>query len=390
MVPIAELKKLFHPKNRNKHPKDQLERLAKILTYQGARYAAKISKLSGYMTSGHGRVMAAEIAGWTEYPVDDQDYETEEQEYADLHADNAIASWSELDLSEINTDIGALGPEFDIDLLGIKNFKIDVAENQNDPESMPACTDTIAKPGDIWQLGRHRLMCGDSTNIEQITRLMAGEMADMIFTDPPYNIAYEGGSKKREMIKNDEVADFYQFLYDVYTCALMASKGGAPIYVTHADSERVNFTKAFLDAGFKLSSVIIWVKNNSTFGRQDYFWKHEPMLYGWNPAAGHKWYGPNTEDTVWEIDRPSRSAEHPTMKPIELVERALNNSSQADDAVLDLFGGSGTTLIACEKNQRRAYLMELDPKYVDVIIARWQEYTGLKAELLTPGQDGAA
>lgn len=249
-------------------------------------------------------------------------------------------------------------------------------EGQDD---LPTKVDARTKHGDIFQLGNHRLLCGDSTSEQDVSVLMDGKLADMIFTDPPYNIAYEGGSKKREMIKNDEIDDFYGFLFKMYTCAFKNTRPGASIYVTHAEIERVNFTKAFVDAGFHLSSVIIWAKNNPTFGRKDYFWKHEPMLYGWNSDGAHSWYGPNNEDTVWQIDRPSRSEEHPTMKPIELIDRTLKNSSREGMLVLDLFGGSGSTLIACEKQNRDAYLMELDPHYCDVIIARFEAFSGKTA-----------
>lgn len=192
----------------------------------------------------------------------------------------------------------------------------------------------------------------------------------MVFTDPPYNIAYEGGSKKRDKIENDKVVDFYKFLYDVYVNYFINIKSGASIYVCHADTERINFTKAFIDAGFHLSSVIIWAKDNSTFGRQDYFWKHEPILYGWNNKGAHKWCGDNKQDTVWNIKRPSRSDEHPTMKPIELVSKALNNSSKSEDLVCDLFLGSGSTMVASHQLNRKCYGIEIDPKYCQVIIDR--------------------
>lgn len=383
LVPVGELR--CHPKNRNKHPEEQVDRLAKILKYQGWRYPIKVSNRSGYITSGHGRLEAAGLNEWSEVPVNFQDYESDEQEYADVQADNAIASWAELDLAALNADLADLGPDFDIDLLGIRDFVIEPADKLPpgcDEDEVPEHVEPITKLGDLYRLGNHRLLCGDSTQIDSVDKLMNGEKADMVFTDPPYNIAYKGGSKKREEIKNDDLVDFYQFLLDIYACALIATKPGAAAYVTHADTERVNFTKAFVDAGFHLSSVIIWKKNNSTFGRQDYFWKHEPMLYGWNSSGSHQWYGPNTEDTAWEIDRPSKSEDHPTMKPIPLVERALGNSSKAGDGVLDLFGGSGSTLIACEKTNRKCFMMELDPHYCDVIVARWEKYTGKKSEIV--------
>lgn len=239
----------------------------------------------------------------------------------------------------------------------------------------------IARRGDVFRLGHHRVMCGDSTSIEDLGLLMRGELANMVFTDPPYNIAYAGGTKEREAIANDEMPseDFYGFLLKVYRNLTAAMRAGASIYVCHADTERVNFTKAFQEAGFHLSSVLIWAKNNATFGRQDYFWKHEPILYGWLEGAAHSFYGPNNEETVWNIDRPSRSEQHPTMKPVQLCRRAIVNSSETGQIVLDVFGGSGSTLIAAEETGRRANLMELEPKYVDVILDRWCKFTGKEA-----------
>lgn len=209
-----------------------------------------------------------------------------------------------------------------------------------------------------------------------------GVKADLVFTDPPYNVAYEGGSKKREMIKNDQIDDFYEFLFSMYSNCFSVMHDGAPIYVCHSELERVNFTKAFVDAGFKLSSIIIWAKNNSTFSmNKDYKQKHEPIIYGWK-NTNHLWLGGNCEDTLWEIKRPVKSELHPTMKPIELCVRAIKNSSKNNQVVYEPFGGSGSTLIAAEQLNRRCFAMELDPKYCDVIIQRWENLTGKKAVLV--------
>ncbi len=300
---------------------------------------------------------------------------TEQQIKAFRIADNKTSEFAEWDMELLEIELEGLDNEFtgfDIDELG-ELFNDDTEVTEDDFDEEPP-EEPISKRGDIWLLGRHRLMCGDSTSEEDVDTLMDGNKADMIFTDPPYNIAYEGGSKKRERIKNDKMNDFYPFLLNVYTNLMEYSKAGSSIYVTHADSERINFTKAFIDAGFYLSSVIIWVKNNATFGRQDYKWRHEPILYGWNSKGSHRYYGEMTEDTVWEIKRPSVSIEHPTMKPIELIVRALKNSSVKDNIVLDVFGGSGSTLIACEQLNRICYMMELDEKYVDVIVNRYIKF----------------
>jgi site-specific DNA-methyltransferase (adenine-specific) len=227
--------------------------------------------------------------------------------------------------------------------------------------------------GDLFEIGEHRLLCGDSTDSDAVAKLMDGELADMCHTDPPYNIDYEGGSKKREKIANDKLDDFPKFLYDVYTTISTALKKGGAIYVWHASSETHNFIQQFLNAGFLFKSYIVWNKNNSTFGRSDYHWKHEPCIYGWLDGASHKWYGDRKQTTVWDIERPSRSDEHPTMKPIPLCSKPLENSSKQGDVVLDVFLGSGSTMVAAHQLKRKCYGMELDPKYCQVIIDRMRK-----------------
>jgi DNA modification methylase len=228
--------------------------------------------------------------------------------------------------------------------------------------------------GDLFEIGEHRLLCGDSTDSDQVAKLMNGEKADMVFTDPPYNVAYEGGSKKRDAIANDKIDDFYKFLYDVYTNCFLFMNDGSPIYVAHSELERANFILAFVDAGFKYSSIIVWVKNNSTFSmNKDYKWKHEPIIYGWKQGKERTWKGDNKQDTVWNIDRPSRSEEHPTMKPIELCQKAIKNSSNESSLIFEPFTGSGSTMVASHQLKRKCYGMELDPKYCQVIIDRMKK-----------------
>ncbi|XLV73765.1 DNA-methyltransferase [Ralstonia syzygii subsp. celebesensis] len=231
-------------------------------------------------------------------------------------------------------------------------------------------------------------MCGDSTSVADVERLMDGYKADLIVTDPPYNVAYEGGTAEKLTIQNDSMGDeaFYQFLLAAYGAMFAVAKDGAGLYVFHADSEGVNFRKAMTDAGFKLAQCCVWVKQSLVLGRQDYHWQHEPVLYGWKATGAHRWYSDRKQSTVWNFDRPARNDVHPTMKPVALIEYPLCNSSRGGDVVLDLFGGSGTTLIACEKHSRSARLMELDPKYCDVIIRRWQEFTGQQATLAGDGR----
>jgi DNA modification methylase len=369
-----------YSKNAKKHPDKQLKQIAASLKEFGWRQPIVVDK-NNEIIVGHGRLMAYEKypEGIKEPWIVVADDLTPQQVKAYRLADNKLNE-SDWDMDLAIEELKELDAEdFDIELTGFDKDLLIEADEKDDiiPENPP----TIAKLGDLWTLGEHRVLCGDSTKLEDVERLMDGKKADMVFTDPPYNIAYEGGTKKREKIANDEVVDFYEFLLRAYSSFALSMKLGAAIYVCHADTERVNFTKAFRDAGFYLSSVVIWAKNNSTFGRADYFWKHEPILYGWREGGAHTWHGDNKQDTIWNVDRPSKSETHPTMKPIALIEKALINSSKQDDIVLDLFLGSGSTLIAAEKTGRICYGMELDPRYVDVIIKRWEDYTGSKAVL---------
>lgn len=395
LVALKDLKP--HPKNRNKHPKDQVARLSKILDHQGMRRPLIVSNQSGFIISGHGRLLAAQHLGWKEIPVDFQDYDTPEQEYADLQADNAIALWAALDIAEINADLKDLGADFDLDLLGIRNFKIDVVEGggNTDQDALPEKVEARTKLGDIFQLGQHRLMCGDSTLLDSVEKLMAGKKADLVITDPPYNVAVndesEASLKARNRrsdglkIANDKMSeqDFNQFLTSVFTTYYAVMRDGAPIYVFYADSMTIPFMTTFIEAGFHFAQNCIWNKQQFVMTRKDYHYKHEPVLYGWKDGAAHPWHSDRKQSSVWSFDRPFRNDLHPTMKPIELLEYPLANSSEPGHIVLDLFGGSGSTLIACEKQRRKAYLMELDPKYCDVIVTRWEQFTGQKAELLT-------
>jgi len=281
-------------------------------------------------------------------------------------------------LADMSTIIDSIKlPDFNAEKYKLKVLGESDANTALTPEAdnMPDNVPPMTSLGDIYQLGDHLLHCGDSTTDypEQF------KTSDMVLTDPPYNVAYAGGSKAREAIANDDIAAFPAFLEAFYSKAYNCLVPGGAIYVCHSDLERHTFTEKFLLGGFKLSSVIVWVKNNSTFASKDYFWKHEPILYGWHSGASHKWYGPDNEDSVWCIDRPSRSDEHPTMKPVELCARAIKNSSKTGDIVLDPFGGSGSTLIACEELNRKCQMIELDPKNCDIIIKRWEDLSGKKA-----------
>lgn len=256
--------------------------------------------------------------------------------------------------------------------LDVPDLEAEVLEAEEDDFEIPDEIQTDIVLGDLFEIGWHRLLCGDSTQTDAFEKLMQGELADMVVTDPPYNVSYEGGTKEKLTIKNDSMSndDFYQFLYDFYTALSTAVKKGGAIYVWHASSEIINFAKAMVDAGWLLKQQLIWVKNSMVIGRQDYQWKHEPCLYGWLDGGSHKWYSDRKQTTVINFDRPQRNGEHPTMKPVELFGYLITNSSKAGDIVIDAFGGSGTTMVACEQLNRKARVIEFDPKYCQVIIDR--------------------
>lgn len=319
---------------------------------------------------GNMRLKACIEAGLKDVPVKQAKDLTEEQKKEFIVKDNVgYGEWDWDDLAN-NWDEQLL-TEWGLD---IPNFDANVLEAEEDNFAVPeGGIETDIVLGDLFEIGEHRLLCGDSTDSEQVAKLMNGVLADMCHTDPPYNIDYEGGSKKREKIANDKLDDFPKFLYDVYTTISTALKKGGAIYVWHASTETHNFIQQFLDAGFLFKSYIVWNKNNSTFGRSDYHWKHEPCIYGWLDGASHKWYGDRKQTTVWDVDRPSRSDEHPTMKPIDLCSKALTNSSTINDIVLDVFLGFGSTMVAAHQMQRKCYGMELDAKYCQVIVDRMKK-----------------
>ena len=256
--------------------------------------------------------------------------------------------------------------------LDVPEFAFTQLEAEEDEYEMPDEIKTNIVLGDLFEIGEHRLFCGDSTQTDTFKTLFGEQLADLVLTDPPYNVAYEGKTKKKLTIENDRMGggDFYQFLYDFYTALGSYTKPGGAWYVWHADAEGANFRKAMADSGIMVRQCLIWVKNSMVMGRQDYQWKHEPCLYGWKDGAAHRWYSDRSQTTVLEFDRPSRNAEHPTMKPIQLFSYQIANSSKQGDIVADGFGGSGTTMVACHQMNRKAYLVEFDPKYCQVIIDR--------------------
>jgi site-specific DNA-methyltransferase (adenine-specific) len=339
--------------------------------------------------AGHGRLLAARKLGMEEVPAIILDHLTKAQQRALVIADNQLALNAGWDMNMLKAEIEDLNLEnFNLELLGFDEKFLD---GLLEPEPTAGLTDEDAVPevpetpktvlGDVWVLGNHRLMCGDSTSIDALEKLTEGNLVDMWLTDPPYNVAYEGGTKEKLTIQNDSMGDddFRQFLRDSYTAADSVMKPGAVFYIWHADLEGYNFRGAAKDTGWQVRQCLIWKKSSLVMGRQDYHWMHEPCLYGWKEGAAHLWAADRKQTTILEFDKPSRNGEHPTMKPVELFEYQMLNNTKGADMVLDSFGGSGTTIIAAEKHGRYGRLMELDPKYCDVIIKRWQDFTGKEA-----------
>lgn len=340
----------------------------------------------GQLIGGNKRLEAKRTMGATEVWIEPRDPITDAQAFEMGTIDNmefghyvekklaeALKLYKDdIDLSKLGVSLGT-PPSFEEMMKRFntqgKQDKAPAVDNQNPPAS---------KTGEVYQLGNHRLICGDATDPEVYKKLLGDTKVDLIFTDPPYNVAYEGKTKDALTIQNDKMGKdaFYDFLFAAFKNMVNHSKSGAAIYVCHADTERVNFTKAFQDAGYKLAQVIIWSKSHFVMGRQDYQWQHEPLLYGWKEGTEHYYNGGRSQTTLWNIDRPTASEEHPTIKPIQLITRALNNSSKGDDIILDPFVGSGSTLIACEQAGRICYAIELDPKYVDVIRKRYAKWIG--------------
>jgi site-specific DNA-methyltransferase (adenine-specific) len=341
----------------------------------------------GVIVAGHTRVCAAKELGMKSVPCIVADDLTPQQIKAFRVADNSSAQIASWDLELLKDELMDL--DFDMSIFGLEKEIKDI-ERIFAPEiiedDVPEVDEKniITKLGDIWQLGRHRLMCGDSTILTDVEKLTDGVLVDMLLTDPPYNVNYEGGTKDNLKIKNDNMENdaFYSFLFDAFSAAFLSMKPGAVFYIWHADSEGLNFRKAANDSGLPVKQCLIWNKNALVMGRQDYQWKHEPCLYGWKEGAAHKWNSDRKQTTVIDWNRPSKSAEHPTMKPVGLFDYLIMNNTNKGDIVLDLFAGSGTALIACEQDGRISYSMEFDPKYCDVIIKRWEALTGKKAGLL--------
>lgn len=377
------LKDLKPYENNPRKNDDAVKYVAESIKEFGFKVPIVIDK-NNVIVAGHTRYKAAKKLKMSEVPCIIADDLTDEQIKAFRLADNKVAEKAEWDFDLLNAELDDI-IDLDMELFGFEDALQDDAEEAVEDEfevELPA--EPKSKLGDIYQLGNNRLMCGDSTVLEDVEKLMGGEQADMLLTDPPYNVNYEGKTKDKLKIKNDQMSNdnFRQFLTDAFSNADMVMKPGAVFYIWHADSEGYNFRGACFDAGWTVRQCLIWNKNSMVMGRQDYQWKHEPCLYGWKEGAGHLWASDRKQTTVINFDKPTRNDMHPTMKPIPLFDYQIKNNTKGGDVVLDLFGGSGTTIMACEQNGRRGYSMEYDPRYVDVIVDRWEKFTGAKAVLL--------
>lgn len=378
-IPLKEL--IPYANNAKEHDAAQVKNLALSLDRYGWKQPVVVDR-NNVIVAGHGRVLAAKKSKrWRDKPVpciiaDDL---TDEQIAEFRLVDNKSAE-SEWDMEKLTEELSTLDlSAFDFDWGLPETAMAEVTEDEApevDEESEP-----VTKLGDIWQLGRHRLMCGDSTSTECVQKLMGGAQADILLTDPPYGVDYTGKTKEALKIENDAKSDdeFIAFLQAAFEAADSVMKPGAVFYIWHADSKAYVFRMACQRMGWEVRQVLIWVKNAMVMGRQDYQWKHEPCLYGWKAGAGHLWASDRKQTTVLEFDRPTKNKEHPTMKPVALFDYQIKNNTKGGDIVLDLFAGGGTTVVACEQNGRNAYVMELDPRYCDVIVKRWENLTGEKA-----------
>ena len=400
MWQVADL--VPYAKNARQHPPEQIDQIAASMERFGFTIPMLVAE-DGTIIAGHGRLMAAAQLGLAEVPVMVARGWSEEDRRLYTLADNRLAEIAEWDPEMLRIEIGELREDFGIEDMSLIGFSaedlaeilpdalIDTTGGLTDPDDVPEVPEApITRPGDVWVMGKHRLLCGDSTVATDVAKVLVDVKADLCFCDPPYNVDYAGGvgaekAGKGRRIKNDALGDgFGQVLYDA--CVLINAHTDGAVYICMSSSELQTLQSAFKSAGGHWSTFIIWAKDRFTLGRADYQRQYEPILYGWPEGVKRHWCGDRDQGDVWNIERPHKNDLHPTMKPVSLVERAIRNSSRKGDLVFDPFGGSGTTLIAAEKTGRHASLIELDPKYVDVIVRRWQEFTGETAVLESSGQ----
>ena len=385
--PVEKL--IPYARNARTHSAEQVAQVAASIAEFGWTNPI-LAGADGIVIAGHARLLAARKLGMTQVPVIVLDHLTESQRRALVLADNRLALNAGWDEEMLRVEMAALDEDgFNLEVVGFTDEEIEdllrdpgeVATGKTDDDAVPETPETaVTVPGDIWTLGEHRLLCGDATQMTDVEKVLAGGLADMVFCDPPYNVNYGATMKdklrgnKRKITNDDLGQDFEQFLRDACVNILAVTKGA--IYVCMSSSEIHTLQRVFRAAGGHWSTFVVWAKNTFTMGRSDYQRQYEPMRYGWREGTDHFWCGARDQGDVWFIKKPHVNDLHPTMKPVELVERAIRNSSKGRDTILDPFGGSGTTMIACEKAGRLARLIELEPRYCDVAIRRWQEYTG--------------
>ena len=387
--------------NNPRNNKDAVKYVKNSIKKFGFKVPIVVDK-DNVIVAGHTRYLASKELGLETVPCIIADDLTEKQIKAYRLADNKTAEKSEWDFELLDLELDDLKLDFDMSDFGFDmslddkedNERKDIEDDDFDTDKeVEKIENPISQRGDIYKLGNHYLMCGDSTDSRDVEKLMGGLKADLVVTDPPYNVALGMGGSQDEarkrhrrtdglVIMNDNMDDesFRIFLVSAFTQIRDSLKEGASFYIWHADNEGLNFRSALKEVGLRLRQTLIWNKNSFTLGRQDYQWKHEPCLYGWKDGAPHNWYSDRKQSTVLDFDKPQRNGDHPTMKPLALIGYLIQNSSKKNDVVLDLFGGSGSTLIACEELGRSCRMMELDPKYCDVIVKRWETLTGNKAE----------
>lgn len=372
----------YNPRKDLKPGDAEYEKLKRSIEQFGYVEPVIWNKTTGRVVGGHQRLKVLMDMGMTKVDCVVVEMDEDKEKALNIALNKISGDWDKDKLALLIADLQ--GADFDVSLTGFEPAEIDdlfkdtLKDGVKDDDFDVGAElekPTMTKHGDIWTLGRHRLICGDSTKAETYDLLMGSTKANLVITDPPYNVNYEGSAGK---IKNDNMADdtFYNFLLDAYTQMHSAMADDASIYVFHADTEGLNFRKAFADAGFYLSGCCIWKKQSLVLGRSPYQWQHEPCLYGWKKNGKHQWYTGRKETTIWEFDKPKKNGDHPTMKPIPLLAYPIMNSSMSNSVVLDPFGGSGSTLIACEQTDRICYTVELDEKFCDVIVKRYIEQVG--------------
>ncbi len=383
----------YNPRKDLKPGDAEYEKLKRSIEQFGYVEPVIWNQTTGRVVGGHQRLKVLMDMGMTEVDCVVVSMDEEKEKALNIALNKISGDWDKDKLALLIADLQ--GADFDVSLTGFEPAEIDAlfkdtlkdgVKDDDFDVGAELAQPTMTKPGDIWTLGRHRLICGDSTKAETYDLLMGNTKANLVITDPPYNVNYEGSAGK---IKNDNMADeaFYNFLLDAYTQMHSAMADDASIYVFHADTEGLNFRRAFADAGFYLSGCCIWKKQSLVLGRSPYQWQHEPCLYGWKKNGKHQWYTGRKETTIWEFDKPKKNGDHPTMKPIPLLAYPIMNSSMSNSVVLDPFGGSGSTLIACEQTDRICYTVELDEKFCDVIVKRYIEQVG-GADGVTVQRDG--